>query len=175
MGTLSRNSNVSGRCSAKPPAATRRRAGQISLAYLSFTCHVTTSSHAPVSRAPRVRSRLGVVQNERFSGPHARQFAPWWANSGKNPEKMVKNEMENGARWRFLEGLKRHFAVPGADGARSQPASLPDFTSVASDWIEPAAAPGSQSGAPFFTDVGTDRHLRAITSGHGTRAIAGLC
>ncbi len=28
---------------------------------------------------------------------------------------------------------------------------------------------------PFFTDVGTDRQVRAITSGHGTRAIAGFC
>jgi len=32
--------------------------------------------------------------------------------------------MENGAEWRFFEGLERHFAVPGADGAKAQPASL---------------------------------------------------
>ena len=59
--------------------------------------------------------------------------------------------MENGAEWRFFEGLKRHFAVPGADGARSQPASLADLTSVASNCIEPASAPGNRSRAPFFT------------------------
>jgi len=40
--------------------------------------------------------------------------------------------MGNGAKMRFFEGLERHFAVPGADGARSHPASLPDLTSVAS-------------------------------------------
>jgi hypothetical protein len=57
------------------------------------------------SRAQRVRSRLGVVQNQRFSGPHARQFAPRWASSQKNPERMVKNVMENGAKWRFFVGL----------------------------------------------------------------------
>ena len=63
--------------------------------------------------------------------------------------------MENGAKWRFFEGLKRHFAVPEADGARSQPAILPDLTSVASGCIEPAAAPGIGGGAPVFWDVGT--------------------
>jgi len=40
--------------------------------------------------------------------------------------------MENGAKWRFFAGLERHFAVPGADGARSQPARMLDLTSVAS-------------------------------------------
>ena len=69
---------------------------------------------------------------------------------------------ENGA---FFEGLKRHFAVPGADGARSQPGSLPDLTSVESGCIEPPPAPGIGTGAPFFTDVGTDRHVGAMTDG----------
>ncbi len=72
----------------------------------------------------------GVVQNQRFSGPHACQFAPSWATS-KKTERIVRKVMENGAKWRFFEGLKRHFAVPGADCARSQPASLPYLTSVA--------------------------------------------
>jgi hypothetical protein len=70
--------------------------------------------------------------------------------------------MENGAEWRFFEGLERHFAVAEAAGARSQPASLQDLTSVASGWIEPAAEPGKCNGAPVFTDVGTDRHVRAM-------------
>ncbi len=62
--------------------------------------------------------------------------------------------MQNGVDWRFFEGLERHFAVPGADGARSQPANLTDFTSVASGCIERAAAPETGGRAPFFTCVG---------------------
>jgi hypothetical protein len=60
---------------------------------------------------------------------------------------------ENGG---FSEGLKRHFAVLGADGGRSQTASLPDLTSVESGCIEPPFAPPIGNEAPFFTDVGTD-------------------
>ena len=56
---------------------------------------------------------------------------------------------ENGG---FSEGLKRHFAVLGANGARSQTASLPDLTSVKSGCIEPPFAPPIGNGAPFFTD-----------------------
>ena len=118
------------------------------------TRHETTWKHAPFSRAPRVCLRLGVVQNQRFSGPHGRQLAPSWASSQKNPEKTIKNVLKNGAKWRFFGGLERHFAVPAADGARSQPASLPDLTSVASGCIEPAAAPEIGGRAPFFTCVG---------------------
>ena len=72
--------------------------------------------------------------------------------------------MKNGGKWRFFEGQSAIFAVPGADGARSQPVSLPDLTSVESDCIEPAPAPGIGSGAPFFTDLGTDRPVRAMTA-----------
>ncbi len=62
--------------------------------------------------------------------------------------------LKNGAEWRFFGGLKRHFAMPAADGARSQPASLPAFTSVAWGCSEPAAAPEMGSRAPFFKGVG---------------------
>ncbi len=73
--------------------------------------------------------------------------------------------MKNGAKWRFFEGRKRHFAVPGADCARSQPTTLQDFTIVASACIEPAAAPGIGGGAPVFRDVGINRHVRVMTAG----------
>ena len=83
----------------------------------------------------------------------------------KNPEKTVKKVMENGGKWRFFEGQSAIFAVPGADGPRSQPGSLPDLTSVESGCIEPGPAPGIGSGAPFFTAVGTDRPVPAMTAG----------
>ena len=70
----------------------------------------------------------------------------------KKPQKTDKKVMENGAKWRFFEGPKRHFAVPGADGPGSQPASLPDLISVESGCIEPPPAPRNGGGAPFFTD-----------------------
>ncbi len=85
--------------------------------------------------------RPGVVQNQHFWGPHGRQFAPSWAGTQKNPEKTIKNVLKNGAKWRFFGGPERHFAMPAADGLRSQISSLTDFTSMASDCIEPAAAP----------------------------------
>ena len=72
--------------------------------------------------------------------------------------------MENGGKWRFFEGQSAIFAVPGADGPRSQPGSLPDLTSVESGCIEPPPAPGIGSGAPFFTAVGPDRLVRAMTA-----------
>ncbi len=115
--------------------------------------HVTILNHAPFSRAPRVRSRLGVVQNQRFSGPHAHNCALM----GKLAEKPGKNRQKRDAKWRksrLFEGPKRHFALPGADGSRSQPAILTDFTSEASVWIELAAAPEIGGRAPFFTCVG---------------------
>ncbi len=68
--------------------------------------------------------------------------------------------MAPGSKSTFFEGRKRHFAVPGADGARPQPASLPDLTSVGSGSIEPPVAPRKCSRAPFFTDVGTDRQAK---------------
>ena len=73
--------------------------------------------------------------------------------------------LENGAKWRFFKGLKRHFAVSEADGASSQPASLPTLTSVEPGCIGPPPAPPIGSGAPFFTDVGMVRHVRAMTAG----------
>src|SRR5271169_1821584 len=109
--------------------------------------------------------RLGVVQNQRFSGLNSRHFAPRWESAQKNPENTVKNVMDNGGKWRFFEGQSAIFAVPGADGARSQPASLPDLTSVESGCIEPPSAPGIGRGAPFSTAVGTDRPGRAMTAG----------
>ncbi len=117
------------------------------------TRHVTSWKHAPFSRAPRTCLRLDVAQNQRFSGPHRRQLAPSWASSPKNSEKTIKNVLKNRAKWRFFGDLKRHFAVPAADSARSQPASLLDFTSVASACIEPPAAPEIGGRAPFFTGV----------------------
>ncbi len=100
----------------------------------------------------------GVVQNQRFSGPHRHQFAPSWASSQKNPEKTIKNVLKNGAKWRFFGGLERHFAVPAADGTRSQPASVTDFTSVASGCIEPAAAPEMAVERHFSPVVGQAFH-----------------
>ena len=114
------------------------------------TRHVTTWKHAPFSTAPRVCLRLGVVQNQRFSGPHGHHLAPSWASSQKNPEKTGKNVLKNGAKWRFFGSLERHFAVPAADGARSQHDSLQDFRSVESGSIEPAAAPGKSEWSAIF-------------------------
>ncbi len=94
----------------------------------------------------------------------------------KKTEKTVKNVMENGGKWRFFEGQSAIFAVPGADGPRSQRGSLPELTSVESGSVEPPPAPGIGSGAPFFTAMGTDRPVRAMTAGrtvgftHPTRA-----
>ncbi len=87
-------------------------------------------------------------------GAASAPIPPSWASSQKKPEKTIKNVLKNGAKWRFFEGLKRHFAVPEADGAKSQPAILADFTSVESNCIEPAAAPEIGGRAPFFTRVG---------------------
>jgi len=67
--------------------------------------------------------------------------------------------VENGAEWRFFEGLKRHFVLRGADGPRSQTASLPDLTSVDSGCLEPPLAQRIGNEAPFFTDWGTNRHV----------------
>jgi hypothetical protein len=69
---------------------------------------------------------------QRFWQSHLRQFAPSWARSRKNPEKIANDEAETGGKWRFSKGLERHFAGLGADGPRSQATKLPDFTSVGS-------------------------------------------
>jgi hypothetical protein len=67
---------------------------------------------------------------------------------------------ENGG---FSEGLKRHFAVLGADGARSQTASLPDLTSVESGCIEPPFAPPIGNGAPLTEFFGHCVDWHAVT------------
>jgi hypothetical protein len=59
---------------------------------------------------------------------------------GKLGEKPEENH-QNGAEWRFIEGLKRHIDVLRADGVRSQTADAPDFTSVESGCHEPSPAP----------------------------------
>jgi hypothetical protein len=110
------------------------------------------------SSSQRVRPRWGAVQNERFSGSHSRQFAPGWASSQKNPEKIVKEVGETGAKRRFSEGRNRHFAVLGADGPGSQAAKLPAFTSVDSGCLQPPAARRTGDRAPFFTHWGANRH-----------------
>ena len=106
-----------------------------------------------------VISISGVVENQRFSGAHSRQFAPL---TGKLGEKPGENRQKSGGKWRkmaLFRGSKRHFGVLGADGARSQTASLPDLTSVESGCIEPPPTRPIGNGAPFFTDWGTDRHV----------------
>jgi len=77
----------------------------------------------------------------------------------KNPEKISKKLVENGAKWRFFESLKRHFGVLGAYGARSQTTVLPDLTSVEPAAIEPPSTAPITNRAPFFTAWGTDRHV----------------
>jgi hypothetical protein len=57
---------------------------------------------------------LGVAQEERFSVSDSRQFASSWASSQKNTGKIVEKALENGGKWRFFAGPKRHFAVPEA-------------------------------------------------------------
>src|SRR5271168_2148932 len=74
-----------------------------------------------------------------FGESHSRQFAPGSASSRKNPEKIGQVGAENGAKWRFSEGPKRHFAVLGAGGPGSQAAKLPAFTSVDSGCLQPPA------------------------------------
>jgi hypothetical protein len=85
-----------------------------------------------------------------FSGLNSRQFARFWARPPKNPVKTARKVLENGAKWRFFEGLERHFAAPEADVARSRPASLPDLTSRGV-WLR-AQPPARRIGgrAPFF-------------------------
>jgi len=77
----------------------------------------------------------------------------------KNPEKISKKLVENGAKWRFFGGLKRHFAALGADGARWQTAVLPDLTSVEPAAIEPPPTAPITNRAPFFTGWVMDRHV----------------
>jgi hypothetical protein len=82
----------------------------------------------------------------------------------ENPEKMGKDGAENGGKWRFSEGPKRHFAVLGADGPGSQAAKLSDFTSVDSGCLQPPRGPPIRKRAPFFepwarTDMGATRAI----------------
>jgi len=72
---------------------------------------------------------------------------------------MGEKVLENGEKWRFFEGLKRHFVVSGADCARSQAVNLPDLTSVESGCLEPPLARPVGNGAPFFPDWGTKQHV----------------
>ncbi len=83
--------------------------------------------------------------------------APIRALSGKLAEKPGEYHQKRAEKWRqmaLFRGLKRHFAVPAADGGRSKPASMQDFTSVESGCIEPAAAPEIGGRASFFTGAG---------------------
>ena len=73
--------------------------------------------------------------------------------------------MENVGKCRFFEGQTDIFAVPGAVGPGSQPASLPDLTSVEPGRGEPPPAPGIGQERHFSTVVGTERPVRAMTAG----------
>ena len=77
----------------------------------------------------------------------------------------MKKEMENGQNWPFFEGPNGHFAVSEADGPKPQPASLQNFTSVESGCVELPPAPGIGQERHFSTDVGTNRLVRAMTTG----------
>jgi len=77
----------------------------------------------------------------------------------KTRRKITEKVVKNGGKWRFFEDPKRHFAVLGADGARSQTAVLLDHTSVEPSSIEPPPTPPISDRAPFFTAWGTGRHV----------------
>ena len=87
--------------------------------------------------------------------------------------------LENGAIGAFSRVSKRHFPVPGAVGLGSQPAILPDLTSMESGSIEPPSAPGIGGGAPFFNRRGngpTDLCERSPPGGRrGGANLALLC
>jgi len=64
---------------------------------------------------------------------------------------MGEKAPENGEKWRFFEGLKRHFVVLRADCAKSQTANLPNVTSVESGCLEPPLAQRIGNAAPFVS------------------------
>ena len=88
--------------------------------------------------------------------PHSRPIAPSRASLRKNTEKIVEKVVENGGKWRFFEGPKRHFAVLRADYARLQRARLPDFTFTESGWLARHLARHTGSGAPFYALRGNE-------------------
>jgi hypothetical protein len=106
---------------------------------------------APISgraNKPGVTRKWPLLNRALFGA----EFAPICAilaRPPKNPEKTARKVLENGAEWRFFDGIERHFAARGADVARSLPASLPELTSFAV-WLRthpPARGIGDR--APF--------------------------
>ncbi len=152
------------------------------------TRHVTTWKHGPFSRAPRVCLRLGLVQNQRFSGPHGCQLAPSWASSQKNPEKTVKNVLKNGAKWRFFGGPERHFAVPARTALDRNPLLcqiliesdlvLPRCSWIQRNWLRPAhfadfAHPAQLIGVLLHAVWTVERYIHSCIAGCHARDILG--
>ena len=67
---------------------------------------------------------------------------------------------ENGAKWRFFEGQKRHFVVLRADCARLQHARLPGLTFMECGWLAKRLERQIGSEAPFFVVRGTKQHTQ---------------
>ena len=97
------------------------------------------------------------------------EFAPICALMGKRAEKPGENRQKSDGKWRKNGAFSRAKApfspCPGPTALDRNPAVCQTLRPWSPAAIEPAPAPGIGSGAPFFTAVGTDRPVRAMTAG----------
>ena len=68
---------------------------------------------------------------------------------GKTRGKTTRESSKSGEKWRFFEGLKRHFAVLGAEVAQAQAIHFRGFISVEPGWRDPPRFPRIGCMAPF--------------------------
>jgi len=69
---------------------------------------------------------------------------------GKTRGKTTRESSKSGEKWRFFEGLKRHFALLGAAVAQAQAIYCQGFISVEPGWCDPPKVPRIGCMAPFF-------------------------
>jgi len=68
---------------------------------------------------------------------------------GKTRGKTTRESSKSGEKWRFFEGLKRHFAVLGAEAAQAQAIHFRGFRSVEPGRRDPPKVPRIRCMAPF--------------------------
>jgi len=68
---------------------------------------------------------------------------------GKTRGKTTRESSKSGEKWRFFEGLKRHFALLGAEVAQAQAIHFRGFISVEPGWCAPPRFPRIGCRAPF--------------------------
>jgi len=79
---------------------------------------------------------------------------------GKTRGKTTRESSKSGEKWRFFEGLKRHFALLGAEVAKAQAIHFRGFISVEPGWRDPPRFPRLGCMAPFSRiERGTNRRL----------------